>query len=191
MPSYRVNNIKISFKLNVPDSRTFLRYIAVTSPYVTKIEGNFFVLRSTFVYVIFYTGHVNCTKLTELSDIEKCQSLLKRLIQEDSYPSDEHHQCETSSAIVDNICSSGTVDQRVKLVRFTDYLKLKEVGFRYNPQTFPGLSVKINNVSFTLFNSGKFIAVGAKSYVDLAIHVDIFLKYTKGFFKEQEQGEER
>ena len=90
---------------------------------------------------------------------------------------------------MDNICSSGTVDQRVKLVRFTQYLRRKEVTFRYNPQTFPGLSLKINNISFTFLTSGKFIAVGAKSYVDLAIHVDIFLKYIKDFFKEE--GEEK
>ena len=53
---YRITNIKISLKLVGENVSKRLHVFAEKSKLVSKKEGNFFVIRSRFVYIVFYTG---------------------------------------------------------------------------------------------------------------------------------------
>ena len=172
MLPYRVNNIKISFKIDGQNVKKTLQLVAVSNPYVTKIDGNFFVLRKRFVYIIFFTGHVNCTKLTSLSEVKTSQNVLLEVIDQEKIAEDELYL--TSSPTVDNICSSGEFAKRIRLLQFATFLHRENVRHRYNPQTFPGLNLKLCGISITVFTSGKFIAVGAKTQEDLVAGIKAF-----------------
>lgn len=176
MIPYRVNNIKISFKLKCPNVEKRLRLFAKTSADISKIDGNFFVLRREFVYVVFFTGHVNCTKLKTPLDFAECRKVLLRALQQKDII-----ECSLLPLRIDNISSSGDIEKRVSLVGLCTFLSERSLPFRFNPQKFPGLCWRIEPVSFTVFTSGKFIAVGARSLSDLSIIVNIFEKYILQF----------
>lgn len=172
MICHRVNNIKVSFKIDGA-SQFFLRQFAQSSPLVSKVDGNFFVLRDRFVFVIFFTGHVNCTKLRTLTEIDEAKQIL-----------DDHllGSWDFSASKVDNISASGFSGvNRLNLRKFGDFLKVQNLNFKYNPERFPGLNFRISGVTFVLFASGNFLAVGSKSLSDLSIIVGVFSKYMKNF----------
>lgn len=173
MLSYQVNNIKVSFKITTSGIGKKLSYFARISPHVTKIDGNFFVLRKIYVYIVFYTGHVNCTKIKSVADFQICKNIFSEAL---SVPNTNLRDLQ-----IDNISSSGDTFRKLNLLHFGAFLSRTSLKFRYNPQRFPGLSVRLKNASFTIFNSGKFIAVGTKSLSDLAILIDIFGKYLDQF----------
>jgi len=169
MRTYKVNNIKVSFKLEERrelERIATLRQFARDSQAVSKISGNFFVLRDDFVYVIFYTGHVNCMKLKTPEDVELSKEFLKI-----TFPS----YC-VSEAVVDNIVASGCLPQleRLNLFNWSTYLSRHRVAHHFNPQLFPGLCVKFGGVTFICFTSAKYIAVGSKSHADLQREYDAF-----------------
>lgn len=171
---HRVNNIKISFKIqNSPEF--FLRSFARSSSSVSKVDGNFFVLRDKYVYVIFFSGHVNCTKLRTLSEIDEARAVL-----------DGHllGAFDFSPPEVDNISASGVAGiGSLNLRKFAGFLRDEKLPFRFNPERFPGLNFRLNDVTFVLFSSGKFLAVGSKSLATLSILVGLFSKYLEKFSK--------
>lgn len=165
---HRVNNIKISFKIE-SSSEYFLRSFARESHLVSKTDGNFFVLRDRFVFVIFFTGHVNCTKLRTFLDIEEARSLLDRHLL---------GAFEFSRSVVDNISASGSTGANpLNLRKFASYLGEQNLPCKYNPERFPGLNFRLSDTTFVLFRSGKFLAVGSRSLSSLAILVGLFSKY--------------
>ena len=157
--SYSVNNIKISLTFEGEFRESVLRQYAKTSPFVTKKCGNFFVVREKFVFIIFYKGHVNCTKLKDMDDITQVRAFLKTQL-----PTLELKAC----SIIDNITASGRIrGTELNLFRFSTYLSQDGRPHHYNPTCFPGLSTRIGRVTFILFRSGKYIAIGAKSLQQL------------------------
>ena len=67
-----VKNIKCSFILNkTPETITAITKLRHKKGLVTKKENSFFVIRNEFVYTIFLNGHINCTKISSVHDIEK------------------------------------------------------------------------------------------------------------------------
>lgn len=171
---HRVNNIKISFKIeNFPEY--FLRSFARNSSHVSKVDGNFFVLRDKFVFVIFFTGHVNCTKLRTLSEIDEARNLL-----------DGHFlgAFGFSPPEVDNISASGFIGfDSLNLRKFAKFLESEELPYKFNPERFPGLNFRLKGITFVIFSSGKFLAVGSRSLTTLSILVGLFSKYVEKFSK--------
>lgn len=168
MGPYTVNNIKVSYKLEEEEELKdlTLKEFAESHTAVTKITGNFFVLRDEFVYVIFYTGHVNCTKLKNLQDIELSRKFLRL-----TFP-----RYNVSEGRVDNIVASGRVNdgERINLFIFSQFLNRCSIPHHFNPQHFPGLNVKFGDVTFVVFTSGKYIAVGSKSHDKLRFDYERF-----------------
>lgn len=179
---YKVNNIKVSYKLNA--SFLKLRLLTLSSEVeVSKKSNNFFVLRKNgFVYIIFYNGHVNCTKLVTLDEIESSKSVLIQYLKE----------CSVSETKIDNITASGSVfnsnntekKRKLNLFKLCAYLKEKNVKHRYNPHRFPGLNFRLYNVTFLIFNSGKFIVIGGKSITGLHSTINDFSQFMGVFLGE-------
>jgi len=165
MFTYKVNNIKVSYKLNA--SFLKLKLIALSKEIeVSKKSNNFFVLRKNgFVFIIFYTGHVNCTKLLTSNEIESSKSVLIQSVKE----------CSVTETKIDNITASGSIFD----------LKVNSVKHRYNPHRFPGLNFKLYGVTFLVFNSGKFILIGGKSLVDLNSTINEFSQFMRVFLGER------
>lgn len=175
MFSYDVNNIKVSYKLTSSRLAQQLEDLAAKSRESSKRLGNFFVFRKKdFVYVIFFKGHVNCTKLKTLREVKRSKKILTRSIS---------GECTVSRANIDNITASGSIFnarergvKKLNLLRFCDFLKGEQLKHRYNPHRFPGLNFRLLNVTFLIFNSGKFIVIGAKSFKKLPLIIDEFSK---------------
>lgn len=182
MFSYEVNNIKVSYKLISSRLTQQLEELAADGnrESTSKRWGNFFVFRKhNFVYVIFYKGHVNGTKLKSISEIETSKKILMQSIV---------GHCQVSNVKIDNITASGSVFsveergvKKVNLFRLCDFLKKEKIKHRYNPHRFPGLNFRLLNVTFLLFNSGKFIVIGSKSFENLPLIIDEFSKYMGRF----------
>lgn len=172
---YSVNNIKVSYKVVCPSLPELLSELSVEKD-AKKTTNNFFVLRQLgFVYVIFYTGHVNCTKLKTLDDVEKSKQLFLRL----------SVKCEVTNCRIDNITASGKVSpgSRLNLFSFCSFLKKEGIAHNFDPHKFPGLNFKLMSVTFILFNSGKFILVGGKSVTRLHLIINVFSKYIEKFLE--------
>ena len=183
MCGYTINNIKVSFKARSPHIQRSLKDLCSSSAYVTKKDINFFVLRKKFVFIVFFTGHINCTKLKSVDDLNNC------LIEfEDFFPSHERETLELKAPIIDNISASGDLlIPRVNLLNLAKFLQTEQLKFRFNPEAFPGLCFRVQPVSFTVFTSGKFIAVGAQKHVDLSICINIFRRYLDKFLLKKDE----
>jgi len=195
----QINNIKASIKVKGPNVRRFIFELGERNARVSKKEVNFFVLRDKFVYVIFYSGHINCTKLKTIWDFIEAKLYIAKLFNAGS----EFYTVETSS--IDNISASGDVLKKFEHRKWLlDRKKKREVRFyslhqlskllrkasyksRYNPQRFPGLTTKINRISFTLFNTGKFIAVGANNVKKLSAAISILEKIVETWIVKEEE----
>lgn len=157
MVNCEVNNIKASCKIKGEDTPRKLKELASHHNSVTKKKSNFFVLREKFVYVIFYTGHVNITGAKSRDAInEACSDLSVILNKLD---------LTLSRLIIDNICLSGSLPHTLNLVTFSNQLLQDCVNFSFNPRKFPGLSfpsTKQSSGTTIVFTSGKFIIVGLK-----------------------------
>ena len=152
-----VNNIKASCKVQGKNISSKLKVFEKGRISVTKRKSNFFVLRDKFVYIIFYTGHVNITGVRSRDTVNEARVYLSVLI--------KNLDLTLSQSVIDNICLSGSLSRGLNLVSFSDQLQQDCVSFCYNPRKFPGLSFpSTNNNSGTtiVFTSGKFIIVGLK-----------------------------
>lgn len=167
MLPFTVNNIKASCKIISATVSRDLRELASKSSLVTKTRGNFFVLRKDFVFIIFYTGHVNCTKLKLVTDIEKARTYLESLID----------KSVVTTPKIDNITTSGASHPSsggVNLFKLCQYLKDRGISYRFKPHRFPGLNFKIGGATIIIFTSGKFIAVGTQSIASAFEHIELF-----------------
>ena len=184
MISYTVNNIKVSFKASSSDIKKHLKSICRDSIFVTKRDINFFVLRKQFVYVAFFTGHINCTKLRTLDDSDLCLREFRSFFDESSVKS----ELVLKPTTIDNISASGSLNiEQLNLLNLAEHLQNENLTFRFNPETFPGLCFRIQPVTFTVFTSGKFIAVGAQKHVDLSISIGLFRRYLSKFINKNDE----
>lgn len=155
----RVNNVKASSKLEAEDIRVKLREVYRVSPLVSKNKKcvNFFVVRKRFVFSVFYTGHVNCTKLRNFSELEEARCELSSI-----FPF-----AHVSPLKIDNISANGQLVSKINLFNFGVYLRKQGQDFHFNPQRFPGLIFKVHKGSITVFRSGKYIIVGTNTVSNL------------------------
>ena len=173
---YRINNFKISFKLQYYSRRCLSRLLSRHASRIT-LFANFSVLRSSvFVYTLFESGHVNCTKISDVTSIGRAILHLLRLFPGRGH---RHRTPKVIGLSLDNISAHGTLWESSKfLAKVKRHLKAKYgLDSQYNPQKFPGLSVRINGTTFVLFQNGKFLAVGSKSTKLLKENYTTFRNY--------------
>ena len=183
--SVGVTNIKVSFKVNCENLREKLLDFCHKSYLVSKTDCNFFVVRpADYVYIVFYSGHVNCTKIKDFNSIEDCQKNFKRLVEEET-----GHQLLISSCSIDNISATGSLfSSPLSLFSLGEYLRTRREKFRYCPQRFPGLSVRIHSATFIVFTSGKYIAVGSKTLCELNIASNSFSRLIQDYGDSNDHG---
>jgi TATA-box binding protein (TBP) (component of TFIID and TFIIIB) len=146
-----------------------------------KKQCSFFILRELndnarkAVFTVFYSGHINITKLKTLKDVELASYYIcKRLNVSQSHPR------------IDNITASGKLNLRGsvnKLKQICDYLAkrrnkcdIKSVSF--DTQKFPGGFIRPASLVGTtlLFNTGKYVLVGSRS-VENVTHLHDWLEW--------------
>lgn len=173
----KINNLKASCKITGNDVRTKLVALSKTSGKVSKRErernGNFFVLRDKFVFTIFFTGHVNCTKLKNFQEFTEAQTILNNHLE----------NVDISVLKTDTISANGILKgPPVNLFRLSNYFKSAAIHSHFNPEKFPGLNCRINDSStFIVFQSGKYISVGAKTAERLTNDNEAFRKHISQF----------
>lgn len=157
-----VNNVKASCKLKSSSGQisSLLRSLARKSKKVKLVRPNFFVLRSKWVYVVFFKGHLNLTKLASTHHLGAAMDHFARL-----FVANTRRSIVITRPRIDNITSSGSLQSNrgVSLFSLCNYLRRSGIKYRYNPHKFPGLNLRIGGSTFVLFNSGKFVLVGTKS----------------------------
>lgn len=186
MAACAINNVKVSCKVTGPSIKRTLQDLSCTSDSVTRKSSNFFVLRSKYVYIIFFTGHVNITGVRSVNEVANSCIHLKGLL--------HNKDLEISTPSIDNICSSGSVRDRVDLYQLAVFLQKNGYQFCFNPHKFPGLSIApLENAArgtFTIFSSGKFILVGLKSSYELDSVTKVFFAIIEKYLRANQPSEQ-
>ena len=99
------------------------------------------------------TIHCNITKVGEKGEINKAIRKLQKLL--------EIPVIKTKYQI-DNITATIKVGHKINLKKFEQQNRYIE-DIDYNPETFPGLKITKNNLTYVLFTSGSINIVGGKS----------------------------
>ena len=177
MCSYKVNNIKISCRILGENITNRLKDFSQNSNLVSTKLGNFFVLRQKFVFIIFYSGHVNCTKIKSMTQIPEVMQKLNEL-----FPDLQVNYTQT-----DNISASGVLlNSKINLFELSQHFKDNSQAHHFNPQLFPGLYTKYNSATFIIFKTGKFVCVGTKSISELEQVCEKFEENINKFLRNHE-----
>ena len=97
-------------------------------------------------------SHCNISKVKE-NEIGKCLRKLKRFLDIST---------EKIKYKIDNITATIKTDHKINLKKFEKQNRYKE-NISYNPERFPGLVIKKNNLTYIVFTSGSINIVGGKS----------------------------
>lgn len=97
-------------------------------------------------------SHCNISKVQE-NEIGKCLRKLKRFLDISK---------EKIKYKIDNITATIKTDHKINLKKFEKKNRYKE-NISYNPESFPGLVVRKNNLTYIAFTSGSINIVGGKS----------------------------
>jgi TATA-box binding protein (TBP) (component of TFIID and TFIIIB) len=171
-----VKNYKISFRLPIrlqqPINSMRVADIdsTTTSTTVTSVKKhhNFAVIRTKgCVYIAFFSGFVNVTKLRTLTDAEEAVLAFKSLI---GFKDIEDKGCPLY--IIDNIIASGHFGHTVNIHNLrqicaadTTSGNIQDIDFSYKPAYFAGAFLKLRGCgTILIFHSGAYSIVGAKSY---------------------------
>ena len=159
-----ISNIKASFKLK-STVLALQHFCQKVKP--KKKNGSFFVHRhKTFVYCIYYKGHVNVTGIKRKHDLIIALSYLKQI----------PHVCHVKLLSIDNITCSAKLNSGIYTwsEKFSSYLKrLNKLcnglyTIQYSPQIFPGAFLKTKLLgTIVFFATGKFNIVGCKSFASV------------------------
>ena len=159
MDPVMVQNVKCSFILK--NCEQSIKNLSLTD-LVAKKENSFYVLKSKFVYTIFYSGHVNCTKIPEPSKVSEAFFHLFHLLK---------LECPFSKVLkavkIDNLVASGRISKYISPANFAIFLQEKGEKVHYNPQRFPGACLKLEKGCMLFFRSGKLVFAGLKTIQDL------------------------
>ena len=171
-----ISNVKIRFTVSDPlFSKHIHKYIATHPQTVSKHNRAFFVFRSCYVYIIFFSGHINVTGLKTLDHIPLCMEHIKKKLQLDTF--------EMSPAKVDNICASGKIPQHnISMNNIMENAKLSRCfkSIHYDRDGFPGCFLKHSLGTIILFKSQKYVIVGVDTVAKLnTIYTEILLPLTQ------------
>jgi hypothetical protein len=97
-------------------------------------------------------SHCNISKVEE-NEIGKCLRKLKRFL---------NISTEKIKYKIDNITATIKTDHKINLKKFEKQNRYKE-KISYNPESFPGLMIRKNNLTYIVFTSGSINIVGGKS----------------------------
>ena len=97
-------------------------------------------------------SHCNISKVKE-NEIGECLRTLKRFLDIST---------EKIKYKIDNITATIKTDHKINLKKFEKQNRYKE-NISYNPESFPGLVIRKNNLTYIEFTSGSINIVGGKS----------------------------
>lgn len=170
----RITNIKISFHLPVQCTKEFLIQFCAKFENVIKVFASFFVYRAHgYVYIIFFSGHVNVTSIKCLNTVPNAIFCLLHDLNLSILPQPDW--------ICDNITADGAIKLRHKVDLSYICKKLREqhqqdfIQVRFNTQKFPGCFLKTNFGTVLFFNTGKYVLVGLKSQSDILLLEHLFV----------------
>ncbi len=157
---YDIVNVKFSFQLhNILNIRNLLKTLDSVVHH-----SNYSVIRPKhrkIVFIVFYSGYVNCTGLKTQEDIPAALALF----QEVSGPS---NIC-FGKVKIDNIAATSHLGKKISLTSLKPP-RGEVTQVCYNPERFAGAHVKLNKGGCCIvFENGKVVLVGAKS--------DSYLRY--------------
>ena len=152
--SVTIKNIKISIVLQTSERVKKAILNLANSGEIGKKTSSFFIFRSTYIYTIFFIGHINCTGIKTLSNIPTALDLILSHLQLGS-------ECVTRQNI-DSILAVGRISNYICMPSFANFLKKKKYNVQYNPQRFPGICIKKLPGCALTFLSGKVVYTGLK-----------------------------
>ena len=157
----KIQNIKAHFCLSHQNNlKSYLLAKCNAGKISLKFHHNFAVVRSKYVYIIWYqSGFVNVTKIKSEKHVKRaCKHLYKIL----DLPYDLCH------SVVDNITASGKFNHCLNLRKLAIYLENNNFKIKYNRYKFPAIFVKVFNCgTFTIFGSGSYNIIGCRSINNL------------------------
>ena len=159
-----IQNVKIGIRFDVAryDMQNLKKRATCQCENISNYH-NFSVLRSVFVYSIFWNcGYINITKIPSTQKIEKAISHILLILGINSSHLEEKH--------IHNICASGAFSKNLDLTKIKNQLSQREdLKVRRNLSTFLALFVKvIGTGTCVLFQNGKYSLVGVKTEQTLA-----------------------
>ena len=163
-----IRNIKVGFRYNT-ETRSVNDIKGILTRLESKHLHNFSVLRSCYVYTIFWTGgYVNITGIRNRSEIDKSEKHIMNLMKLNT--EDITQQLE-----VHNICASGTFSKIIDLERTRKYIK-HNTSHRVtlNLEYFPALFIRIKKLgTCVLYRNGKYSLMAIRQFNQ----VEEFIKY--------------
>lgn len=157
---FRINNIKVSVKLNLIPLN-IVKDIIKDKNLPLKEYQNFIVFNLRYTYTIFKSkgkndyNHVNITKIPSIEKIDISMEILKKLFGKDILS----HQ-------IDNIIATSKWKNKLNLL---DLSQIRyEHPMKYNNQKFPGLFIKYTKGTALVFFSGKVVIVGCKTREEIS-----------------------
>ena len=158
--STSVNNIKISAKIS-PGVDLYTIESNLSKEEIVEKYQSFLVIKKEWSIVVFKQGnksynHVNICGLKNYCEILESIDVLARI-------------SNTPSAnigfTIDNICGNGDLKTHIDLEKFQSFACQHPI--QYNPEIFPGMYIRCDNLVMILFSNGKVNFVGAKRFEDL------------------------
>lgn len=120
-------------------------------------------------FLVFSSGKMNCTGVTNLKDAKKAIKKMLRMIKKIGFKTFE------PKIEVQNIVSSIELKKRV---RFDKLLELE--NSEYEPEQFPGLVYRSKKgIAFLIFGGGKIVCVGARTIKDAKEAIKDLIKKLK------------
>jgi TATA-box binding protein (TBP) (component of TFIID and TFIIIB) len=147
----KVNNVKVSFHLDVSEHTSLLEKIAY------KITNSYILIKNIYTFNIFKKSNiVNITGIPSFEHISTAIAKFQSLL---SIPP------IYTEINVDNTTANGQFPQRLPFQALTN---ISDCSVRYNPSLFPGAFLTLQNKrKVILFKSGKYIIIGCKSQEEI------------------------
>lgn len=147
------NNFKISMKFEPFESLSAIYVELELEDFQCKIHSNFIVAKSTYVYTIFVSGHVNITGIKNAKEVEISAHNLCKIFNVN--PPKPLYR-------LDNISASACLKKKINLRRLLS-LPPANSEVTFNVEIFPGLYCRLSKCTIIIFSSGNIIIVGAKN----------------------------
>jgi TATA-box binding protein (TBP) (component of TFIID and TFIIIB) len=177
--TYDIVNLKIQCKIREKYIDNFIIYKCFNEENI-KEHSNFWVFRKRFVYVIFYSGHVNITKLKTFSDIREALNILLLSYNFENKKCLYNDENSTCCTCVDELCSCF----------YKTFSKIKIDNMTVNGKFYLPVTQNILNLnvlkytltkepSFVLYETNKSKYFINKVTYDLQFFPGLFLKIEK------------
>jgi transcription initiation factor TFIID TATA-box-binding protein len=154
--------IHFNLLLNQPDIR--FKY----NP--AKYHGGYFTLENGKA-TIYKNGKYILVGLTNINQIRLAFSELKTIL------SSLIDVSQATEPVIQNFVATENFSHPLNL----EYIYNNNIEYQidYEPEQFPGLILKINNITALVFSSGKLVLAGARSIEELKKNRDILFQFLK------------